>query len=525
MARHLPSPRSTLLYSSLFYLSFSVSALAFNPDDGVAADAPPGSLPSTRALTGLSATNDAPLYTPGMVKADRGYISPLAPIQMPARPLYPTRTGTTVSTAAPTTPMPVAAMPAVTPAPLQTTATPAPTMPALPPVDPAVAAKAQTILAAQTQSAPAPMQVAQPLAAPASGFIAPAPVLATTPMPAPAVTKPVTYNPPAAAQVQPAITAPAVRGPVVVAKPEPTMAPAPVAAVAVARPAVTPIPVVAAPVAATVVALPSPELSDETRTILSHVPAALDAPRRESAKISLDRVSPEIDAVLGAKAQEDSYEAVGLSIKVRRPGLDTNYELNRAYTALMGGDTQTAIQTYKNILAVEPSNQEGLFGLAATYHRLGMTEKARPLYGMLLKVNPNHREGLNNFLVMVTDESPQDALPELERLEARNPDFSPIPAQLAMVLEKLGYPDQAREKMLRAIELSPDNLTYKYNLAIMLDRQGQTADAIALYRSLVKASLHGAPVPASLDAMQQRLNYLVTELTKARTAAMGAAIR
>ena len=115
---------------------------------------------------------------------------------------------------------------------------------------------------------------------------------------------------------------------------------------------------------------------------------------------------------------------------------------------------------------------------------------------------------MNNFLVLVSDESPQDALPELERLEARNPDFSPIPAQTAIVLDKLGFKDEARAKMLRAIELAPDNMTYKYNLAIMLDHQGRVADATALYRMLIESSLRGEKVPASTDAMQRRLNYL-----------------
>jgi Flp pilus assembly protein TadD len=176
----------------------------------------------------------------------------------------------------------------------------------------------------------------------------------------------------------------------------------------------------------------------------------------------------------------------------------------------MGGDSAQAIDTYKNILSTEPTNEDALFGLASTYHRLGNLESARPYYGRLLKINPTHREGLNNFLALVSDESPQEALAELERLEQRNPDFSPIPAQQSLVLAKLGYADQAREKILRAIELSPDNLTYKYNLAVMLDKQGRYADAGALYRLLIDASLKGQKIPASLDILQKRLNFITT---------------
>jgi tetratricopeptide (TPR) repeat protein len=144
---------------------------------------------------------------------------------------------------------------------------------------------------------------------------------------------------------------------------------------------------------------------------------------------------------------------------------------------------------------------------------LGDLDRARPYYAHLLKVNPNHREGLNNFLALVSAEAPQEALAELERLEQRNPDFSPIPAQQAALLSKNGYADQAREKMLRAIDLAPDNLTYKYNLAVMLDKQGNYTDASALYRLLIDASLKGQKIPAPLETIQKRLNFITAAET------------
>lgn len=470
--------RHSLVASTAILLaSLAVPALAFNPNEGIT--------PGTQLPTSVAQTPPAPRY-----------VAPVSQVQMPAKPLYTNRVNSgapAAGMAAPVTSQyyPPAPVPAVSPAPVAAPmmAAPAPVIapissplaaPSLPPVDPAVAARARAMLAAE--QAPAPI-IAAP--APMPAFTPPAPVVAAAPVmprampiPAPAMLPP------------PPMVAPSVA--------------------AVVAPSLPP----------SVVPAPSTELSDESRTILSRVPASLDKPKTQTAsKITMDRVDPEIKEVLGQQAQEESFEAVGLSITVRRPGLDTNYELNRAYTSLMGGDTQTAIQTYKNILGVEPRNEDALFGLAATYHRLGQVEQARPFYGMLLKVNPNHREGLNNFLVLVSDESPSDALPELERLEARNPDFSPIPAQIAVVLDKMGYHEQAKDKMLRALEIAPENMSYRYNLAVMLDKQGEYSNAAALYRGLIQASLNGAKVPASTEAMQKRLNYIVTEMNIARTAA------
>jgi Flp pilus assembly protein TadD len=252
-------------------------------------------------------------------------------------------------------------------------------------------------------------------------------------------------------------------------------------------------------------------LPDATKRILDNIPSKLDHVKPKGGSVAISRISPEIQGIVAeSQPQIESHDSIGLSIKVQRPGLDTNYELNRAYTALMGGDTEVAIDVYKNILSTEPKNQDALFGLAATYHRLGDFDKARTYYGQLLAVNANHREGLNNFLALASEESPEDALAELEILEKRNPDFSPIPAQQGVVLSKIGQIDLAREKMLRAIALSPENLTYKYNLAIMLDSRGDYDDAGALYRLLIDAGLKGQPLPAPIETIQKRLNYITT---------------
>jgi len=257
----------------------------------------------------------------------------------------------------------------------------------------------------------------------------------------------------------------------------------------------------------------SEKLSGQTKTILSHIPSKLDSEKEaKSEKLDMNRANPEVKDALGKDAKVENAPSNPMNIKVREPAMDVSFELNRAYMMLMGGETQEAVAVYKKILVTEPTSQDALFGLAATYQRLGQIDKARPLYGTLLKINPNHREGLNNFLVLVSDESPQEALAELERLEQRNPDFSPIPAQSALVLEKLGYVVEARAKLVRAIELAPENMTYKYNLAILLDRQSNYADAAALYRLLIDASLKGEKIPTSTATLQKRLNYITAEM-------------
>ena len=331
--------------------------------------------------------------------------------------------------------------------------------PMFPPVTPEVAARAQQEM--QASMAPPPPQ----------GFIAPAPLI----------------------PIQAADTAP------IPSAPEPLAT-----ADALSQPVMQP----ALPALEPIEPAPAAALSNASKKIISRVPSKIDKTKpTKGGKMAVKRMSPELQSLVKS-ADVESYDAVGLSIKVQRPGLDTNFELNRAYGLMVAGETTQAIEIYKNIVGSEPNNQDALFGLASLYHRTGDLEKARPFYARLLKINPDHREGLNNFLALISDEAPQEALAELERLEQRNPDFSPIPAQQALLLKKLGYMDKAQERMLRAIELAPDNLSYKFNLAVILDTNGHYQDAGALYRLLIDAAMKGEKVPVSIEILQKRLNYI-----------------
>lgn len=270
-------------------------------------------------------------------------------------------------------------------------------------------------------------------------------------------------------------------------------------------------PVVITPAAtpAVPVSEPVPTLAPDTQKTLKAVPANIDA----AAPVAKQQIEVERAKAEGQPANPGTSGAAvrdiaGIRMDARRPALDINYELQRAYDALAVGNSDAAIHIYQQVLDNDASNTSALFGLAATYHRLGQAEKAKPLYKQLLRLNPTHREGLNNFLALAGEEAPQQALEELFMLEQRNPDFSPIPAQIAMLYQKLGRTDEAVAKMSRAISLSPENMTYKYNLAVLFDRAGKKAEAAELYGQLIQAWNQGVPVPGNAGAIQQRLTFL-----------------
>ncbi len=210
----------------------------------------------------------------------------------------------------------------------------------------------------------------------------------------------------------------------------------------------------------------------------------------------------------GGVAQSPASQILGVKVEKKTQALDADAELDNAYNAVNSGQSEAAIAIYQSILDNSPNNKQALFGLATMYHRARQFDKARPLYARLLAIDPQNRDGFNNFLVLLADEAPKEALGELEKLEDKNPSFATIPAQIAVIYQKLGDKDKAIDKMFRAVALAPENLTYRYNLAIMLDKQKNYDEAAKLYRQLIEASARGEKIPGKISDIQQRLTFI-----------------
>jgi len=253
-------------------------------------------------------------------------------------------------------------------------------------------------------------------------------------------------------------------------------------------------------------------LSDKSKEILQALPAQKSDQAKKKPPVDIEHFRK---TTLEGDNEVKEHEGVGIKISIKHSKVDTNRLLEEAYNALIAGNQEDAVNIYKEVLAVQPNNKLALFGLATTYHRAGQLQLARPLYGQLLAIDPNNVEGLNNFLVLIADESPQSALAELDKLEQTHPGFSPVPAQIATIYEKAGDYDKAIAAMGRAIDLSPENLKYRYNMAIMLDKKGDWADAAVFYQQLIAAGERGAILPTSSEEIQNRLTFIRSNVSKA----------
>ncbi|NBX02734.1 MAG: hypothetical protein EBR02_01440 [Alphaproteobacteria bacterium] len=254
------------------------------------------------------------------------------------------------------------------------------------------------------------------------------------------------------------------------------------------------------------------EIATENHRILNGIPGGIDQkPFVKPEFLNINRASPPSASLTTPENQGDitaKREAMGIAIEVKKPKLDINYELRKAYDAQLAGSSADAIVIYREILDNDADNKQALLGLATSYHRTGQLELARTLYGRVLTLDSTNRVALNNFLVLLTDEAPENALVQLKDLQQRNPEFAAVPAQIAVVYQKLRQPDKAIESMSRAVQLAPSNLSYRYNLAVLLDRQHHYEQAAALYSQIIEATEHGEKSPGNIQQIQQRLTFI-----------------
>ncbi len=226
--------------------------------------------------------------------------------------------------------------------------------------------------------------------------------------------------------------------------------------------------------------------------------------------IDIDRTEGQVTSLSDMKY--DERESVGLTVDAQdapKREQDTSRILEQAYQGMLLEQLESAIVLYKEVLAQQPRHKIALFGLATAYQKAGQNADARDVYVKLFRFYPDYEDAFNNYLVLVSEEHPSQAVSELMLLRERNPEYAPIEAQLGIVLMKQQAYEQAIEHLTRAVTLMPQNLLYRYNLAIAMDKHGAVTEARKLYQQVLDAKPEAHPEYAvSSHTIQERLKFL-----------------
>jgi len=190
------------------------------------------------------------------------------------------------------------------------------------------------------------------------------------------------------------------------------------------------------------------------------------------------------------------------------PGEDQSL-LVSAKRALSLGRYDSALGFYDQLYKKNPRDARVLMGRAIALQNLGRVQNAIQTYEELLNVDPTNIEAEITMLGLVKQRFPALALKRLLEMYENQPNNSGLNAQIGMAFAGVGNGRDALRYMGMAVSLDPNNPSYYYNLAVISDRAGKLKDAIKFYEeALSKDVIYGAGRSIPRDAIYERLSVI-----------------
>ncbi|MBM7647985.1 tetratricopeptide (TPR) repeat protein [Bacillus ectoiniformans] len=153
--------------------------------------------------------------------------------------------------------------------------------------------------------------------------------------------------------------------------------------------------------------------------------------------------------------------------------------------SLEEGDYSQASHLFKKVQS--SSTDEEKFALAEELYHLGFLEETQKLYEGLLKDYPEEGE-LRVLLaeVLVEMDKEEEALLQLEQMEAEDEFYPRSLLLLADLYQMQGLYEVSEQKLQKALELLPDEQVIQFALAELYLEQGKFLEAVRFYRILLE---------------------------------------
>lgn len=177
-----------------------------------------------------------------------------------------------------------------------------------------------------------------------------------------------------------------------------------------------------------------------------------------------------------------------------------------AERAMKLGLNDSALTILDELLEKNDKDMRVLVDRAVTLQRLGRFEEAMYAYETASEVDPDDLNVKINMLGLLGTKYPSIALRRLLDLRQVHTDNVGIVAQIAVVDAQLGDFDGAMTYLGMAASMEPFNPSHVFNMAVISDRAGNTAQAVSYYeRALELDTLHGASNTVPRDSIYERL--------------------
>lgn len=188
-----------------------------------------------------------------------------------------------------------------------------------------------------------------------------------------------------------------------------------------------------------------------------------------------------------------------------------------------------ALRQFQEASYADPNNADAYYNLAATYHRLGKAnnqsgdlEKAETYYNLCLDRNRNHADCYRGLAVLLAEQNrSQEAFRLVEGWVSQQPTSADAKIELARLSEEFGDRNSAKQHLIEAITIQPDNPRALAALGKIREDLGDTAQALANYQRSFWYDSRQPQIASRISALQSTTNpYVVPMNTTVPTVPM-----
>jgi len=149
-----------------------------------------------------------------------------------------------------------------------------------------------------------------------------------------------------------------------------------------------------------------------------------------------------------------------------------------------------ALQQFQEATYADPTNADGYYNLAATYHRLGLVDgrqtdldQAENYYNLCLDREANHREGHRGLAVLLAEQGrQQEAFRLLEGWADHSPGSADAKIELARLFEEFNDKQAAKQHLIEAVAIDSTNPRALAALGKLREETGEQLAALADYQ-------------------------------------------
>ena len=177
------------------------------------------------------------------------------------------------------------------------------------------------------------------------------------------------------------------------------------------------------------------------------------------------------------------------------------------------GQFRAASDRFLRALEHDPQNADAYYNLAANLHRVAKSTgnqaeyaQAESLYNQCLDRDGDHPECYRGLAVLLVETGRTDAAFRLlQGWISRSPTVPDARIEMARLVEEQGNSQQAKEHLLAALQMQPNNARALSALGKLRETTGEHMEALALYERSLAVNQFQPLVAARVASLQAAL--------------------